>query len=252
MRIGLALGGGGAAALAEIGVLDALHAAGLRIDCVAGTSAGSVVGAALAAGRLEPFREAMSGLTRRRALWLFGPAWPRAGLFGGKSSIDFIRPYIGDDIENLGMPYAAIAADLESGDEVVIDRGPVADAIRSSIAIPGLFTPNRHGDRWLVDGCLVNPLPVGPARRLGAEFVIAVNVLPIGDRTHSAYLEAYRALRRRSLGERVRELLGATEIGDDPDETSMPASERELGLWAVLAQASLIVQSRIAVARLRE
>ncbi|MGH7804888.1 MAG: patatin-like phospholipase family protein, partial [Candidatus Binatia bacterium] len=251
-KIGLALGGGGAAAFAEIGVVDALREAGFRVDCVAGSSAGSVVGAALAAGHLEELAAAMCRLTRRRALWLFNPVWPKRGLFLGKSSIDFVRPFIGERIEELDLPFAAIAADLETGEEVVLDRGPVPEAVRASIAIPGLFSPSQHEGRWLVDGCLVDPLPVGPARRLGADFVIAVNVLPMGDRTHSSYVDAFRSLQRPSLVRRLRERLGN---GDAKAVLGAPiarAAEEDPGLFAVLSQASLIVQSRIAVARLRE
>ena len=251
-RIGLALGGGGAAAFAEIGVVEALRAAGFRVDCVAGSSAGSVVGAAIAAGRLPDLADAMSKLTRRRALWLFDPVWPKRGLFLAKSSMDFVRPFIGERIEELDIPYAAIAADLDTGEEVVIDRGCVADAVRASIAIPGLFSPSQIDGRWLVDGCLVDPLPVGPTRKLGADFVIAVNVLPMGDRTHDRYLEAFRALRRPSLVRRLRELLSSGDAKAVLDEPMARAAEGDPGLLAVLSQASLIVQSRIAVARLRE
>ena len=251
-RIGLALGGGGAAAFAEIGVVEALRAAGFRVDCVAGSSAGSVVGAAIAAGRLQDLADAMSKLTRRRALWLFDPVWPKRGLFLAKSSMDFVRPFIGERIEELDMPYAAIAADLETGEEVVIDHGCVADAVRASIAIPGLFSPSQIDGRWLVDGCLVDPLPVGPTRKLGADFVIAVNVLPMGDRTHDHYLEAFRALRRPSLVRRLRKLISSGDAKAVLDEPMARAAEGDPGLLAVLSQASLIVQSRIAVARLRE
>ncbi len=177
--IGVALSGGGAAAMAHVGVVEELMAAGITIDCVAGTSAGAMVGAAFAADCLEPFRETMCALTRRAVLRLFDPTWPHAGLLEGRRALELVRPFIGGRIELLPHPFAAVAADLQSGAEVVLRRGSVLEAIRASIAIPGLFTPQRWEGRWLIDGGLVNPLPVDVARQLGAQCVIAVSVLGV-------------------------------------------------------------------------
>src|SRR4030095_14373678 len=178
LRVGLALGAGSAAAMAQIGVVQVLAEAGIPVHCVAGTSAGAMVGAALAAGRLGEFRAAMEGLSRRRVLRLLDVAWPREGLLHGLRALELVRPYLGEAMEDLGIPYAAVATDLRSGDEVMMTRGGVFDAVRASVAIPGIFTPWRVGGHLLVDGGLVNPVPVSTARALGAEFVIAVNVLP--------------------------------------------------------------------------
>ena len=163
LRVGIALGAGSAAALAEIGALEVIARAGIPIHCVAGTSAGAIVGAAFAGGNLSALRAGLEGLSRGRVLRLFDPIWPREGLLQGRRALEFIRPYLGETIEEMKLPYAAIATELRSGDEVLLTRGSVYDAVRASIAIPGIFTPWRVGGRLLVDGGLVNPVPVSAA-----------------------------------------------------------------------------------------
>lgn len=180
LQVGIALSAGGAAAMAQVGVLEELGAAGIPIQVVAGTSAGAMVGAAFAADHLAGFRDAMCTLTRGRVLRLFDPTLSHGGLFEGRRAMELIQDYVGDRIEELPRRYAAVATDLHTGERVLLQEGPVLEAIRASIAIPALFTPRRRAGRWLVDGGLVDPIPVGVARRLGAEFVIAANVLPLG------------------------------------------------------------------------
>lgn len=254
LRIGVALGGGGAAALAEIGALEVFREAGFEVSSVAGTSAGAVVGAAFAAGRLDEMRDALSAMTRRRALWLFDPRWPRSGLFVGKSTMEFLRPFVGERIEDLPLPFGAVATDLETGEDVVLGSGSVIDALRASIAIPGLFAPCRIDGRWLVDGALVNPIPVSVTRTLGADFVIAINVLPVGDRTHGAFHAAYRELRdtraARWLRRLARRSLDEESLLLEQDLSPSENPGAELSLSAVLSQASRIVQARIAAGRL--
>src|SRR5262249_24885279 len=120
----------------------------------------------------------MLSFTRPRVWRLFDPVWRRAGLFGGRRAMDVLRPFIGCRIEELPRRFAAIATDLISGERVVLDGGDVIDAVRASVAIPLIFTPQALGERLLVDGALVDPLPVVAARELGADFVVAVNVIP--------------------------------------------------------------------------
>jgi NTE family protein len=250
LKIGIALSGGGAAAMAHIGVLEELSAAGIAIDCVAGTSAGAMVGAAFGAGRLTAFRDTMCALTRGRVLRLFDPTWPRTGLLEGRRSLELVRAHLGDRIETLPISYAVVAADLHSGEEVVLRDGEVIEAIRASIAIPGLFTPLRRHGRLLVDGGLVNPVPVDVARQLGAEFVIAVSVLNAPDGS----LPNHRA--RRGLAQQWLDRLLAREDssptsrknGTEPIRTQ----DADLGLIEVLSRASAVVQAHIAAARLRE
>jgi NTE family protein len=252
--IGVALGGGGAAALAEIGVLEVFTAAGMSVAAAAGTSAGAIVGAALAAGSLDRLRDALVGITRRKTFWLLQPAWPRLALFAGEASMNFIRPYVGERIEDLAIPFAAVATDLDTGEEVTLASGATVDAIRASMAVPGLFPPWRVGDRWLVDGALANPLPVSVARSLGAEFVIAINVLPVGDRTHDAFHAAYRRLRRtqRSGSKLLRGIRSQLRTQAGPVDPAILSTERRLRLADVLSQASKVVHARIAAARLHD
>src|SRR5512133_1726029 len=120
LKIGVALSSGGAAGMAHVGVLEELISAGIPIDCIAGTSAGAMVGAAWAAGKLDGFRTAMCSLTRRGVMALFDPTWPRTGLLEGKRPLDLIRPYIGETFETLPGAFAAVATDLMTGREVVL------------------------------------------------------------------------------------------------------------------------------------
>jgi len=240
LRVGVALSAGSAAALAEIGALEALADAGIPIHCVAGTSAGAVVGAALAGGQVSKLRETLAGLSPGRVMRLFDLTWPREGLLYGRRALDLIRPHLGERIETLGLPFAAVATDLRSGDEVLLRRGPVFDAVRASIAIPGLFTPWRIDGRLLVDGGLVNPIPVSAAQALGAEFVIAINVLPL----HGAPRGIASICAAPQVADRVGEAAGETH--SDPDEGARP------GLIEVVTQASSIFSSRVAMHRLGE
>ena len=252
LRIGVALSGGGAAGLAHVGVLEELAEGGIPIHCVAGTSAGAMVGAAYAADRLTAFRETMCGLTRRRVLSLFDPTWPRSGLLEGRRSLELIRPHVGERIESLPRPFAAVATDLRSGAEVVLREGDVLEAIRASIAIPGLFTPQHWRGRLLVDGGLTNPLPVDVARQLGAQFVIAVTVLALPEDT----------VPRKGEPQRLTAQLLARFLDSDetprPEEAEDTSGEPEsdladdIGLIEVLSKATGVVQARIAAARLRE
>jgi NTE family protein len=239
VRVGVALGAGSAAAMAEIGALEVLVESGVPVHCVAGTSAGAVVGAAFAAGRVSQLREALAGLSRRGVMRLFDPAWPREGFLHGRRALEFIRPHLGESIEALALPYAAVATDLRTGDEVILDRGSVFDAVRASIAIPGIFTPWRVGGRLLVDGGLVNPVPVSAARALGAEFVIALNVLPL--RTEPRPVRS------------VRDLLRPVRAADPPaPEADARDLDERLGLVEVVWQASRILASQVASHRLRQ
>lgn len=241
-RIGLALGGGGAAALSYIGVLEVLEDAGIPFHCVAGTSAGAVVGAALAARRLDEFRDAMTSLSRGRVFTLFDPTWARGGLIDGRRAMDMLAPIVGTDIEKLPIRFAAVATDLDTGEEVAIDHGPVLDAVRASIAIPGVFRPRTLGGRVLVDGGLVNPIPVSVARRLGADFVIAVSILRLRGVTDGS---AESTLKAHELGPAADGEAGAV--------TAAARSRHEnLRMLDVLAKGSAVVQSHIAAARLRD
>ena len=251
LQLGLALSAGGAPAMAEIGAIHELVAAGIPFDVVAGTSAGAMVGAAYAAGRLPEFAATMRTLTRRRVLSLFDPTWPRAGLLEGRRAMDLIRPHVGTTFETLLRPFAAVAADLRSGDEVVFTSGDVVDAIRASIAIPGVFTPKIIGDAVLVDGGIVNPLPVSAARALGADFVVAVSVLTwSGERTVRARATPTRPLLARLLARAGARRAAARAISRH--RAAAREKEETLGLIEVILDATRIVERRIVAARLKE
>jgi len=176
-RVGLALGGGSARGWAHIGVVELLQEWGVEIHCVAGTSIGALVGGFAASDRIALLRDIAENLHWTRFLRLLDVTFPRSGLVDGKRIVDFVQEQIGSvRIEFLPRPFAAVAADLYSGRQVVLREGDLIQAIRASIAVPGVFTPVRRGKALLADGGLVNPVPVSVARSLGADFVVAVDL----------------------------------------------------------------------------
>jgi len=177
-RLGLVLGSGGARGLAHIGVLKALEEAHVPLHCIVGASAGALVGGLYSAGTSPAAMEEMVlRLSRTEIAKLFFPTFNRGGLISGSRIKKFIEPYIaGKKIEDLSPVFACVATDLRSGDRVVFKSGDLLESIRASISIPGLFAPAICGDRTLLDGGVVDPLPIGLAFELGAEFVIAVRV----------------------------------------------------------------------------
>ena len=176
--IGLVLGGGGARGWAHLGVLQAIDELDIKIDAVVGSSIGALVGGLFVAGELEPLREMALELDWKQVLYyFFDMTLPRSGLVDGKRIVDRIRKQVGEvDIPDLPIPFAAVATDIMTGDEVVLREGDLLNAIRASIAVPGIFTPNRIEDRVLVDGGLTNPLPVSVARTMGVTKIIAVDL----------------------------------------------------------------------------
>ncbi len=176
-RIGVALGSGSARGLAHIGVMRALVEAGIEVEAVAGTSMGAFVGAIFAAGRLDRLEAGFRGFDWSGIAALLDPVFPRSGLLGGGRIGDFMRSQLDvGRVEDLPVPFRAIATDLGSGEAIAIDRGDLIEAVRASIAVPGIFTPVRSDGRVLVDGGLVDPVPVGAVRALGADLVIAVDL----------------------------------------------------------------------------
>ncbi|WP_286738096.1 patatin-like phospholipase family protein [Thiomonas sp. SCN 64-16] len=176
-RLGLALGGGAARGMAHLGVLRALADAGVRIDFIAGCSIGALVGAIAAAGRTDGLEATFKTFDWRKTLSFFDVVFPRSGLIDGAKVTELVREHLpATQIEALSIPFAAIATDLHSGAEVVLRSGDVIEAVRASIAVPGVFTPVRVHGRVLVDGGLSNPVPVSVVRAMGADQVIAVDL----------------------------------------------------------------------------
>src|SRR5690349_5378554 len=192
-RIGIALGAGSARGWAHIGVLRALQKSGIEPDVVCGTSIGALVGAVYANDTLPTLEEWVVALTWRKVMGYFDISFSSGLLKGGKL-FDYLRGgLLVKRIEDLNRPFAAVATDLANGREVWLREGMVSDAVRASIAMPGLFTPYVDGDRLLVDGALVNPVPVSLARAMEADFVIAVDLSSRSDGRHLATAETRKA-----------------------------------------------------------
>ncbi|WP_018231546.1 patatin-like phospholipase family protein [Thioalkalivibrio thiocyanodenitrificans] len=175
-HLSLALGSGGARGLAQIGVLHWLEEnRDLRIKSIAGSSMGALVGGIYAAGKLDIYEEWVTALTKRDVFRLLDFAYSRSGLFSGDRLMQKLRDMLGDiDIEDLPVSFTAVATDLERGREVWLNQGSLFDAIRASIAIPTIFTPVNNDGRVLVDGGVINPIPVAPTLRDGTDICIAV------------------------------------------------------------------------------
>lgn len=176
-RIGIALGSGVARGWAHIGVLKVLKRAGIEPDIVSGTSIGSLVGGCYLAGKLDPLEDFARSLTRRRMLGLVDFRFRSSGLIGDAKLETLMSGYLGEArIEDLGRTFVAVATELATGHELWLREGNLVQAIRASYALPGVFAPVPIDNRWLIDGAIVNPVPVSVARALGARLVIAVNL----------------------------------------------------------------------------
>lgn len=176
-RIGLALGGGAARGWAHIGALEVLIEAGYAPEVIAGTSIGAVVGGCYAASKLGQLTEFATSLTKRRVVGLMDFHIGGAGLISGGRLKRLLEDHLdGMRIEELDQRFVAIATELGTGHEIWLTRGPLIQALRASYALPGIFDPVKLGGRWLMDGALVNPVPVTAARALGADIVICVNL----------------------------------------------------------------------------
>jgi NTE family protein len=175
--VSLVLGSGGARGLAHIGVIQWLTTNGYTIRSISGSSMGALVGGIYAASKLEVYAEWVLALERMHVLRLLDPAIGRPGIFKGERIISVLRELIGDcDIEDLPIAFTAIATDLESGDEVWLRKGNLFDAIRASMATPLVFTPFNYGGRLLLDGAIVNPVPVGPTLNDETDLTVAVDL----------------------------------------------------------------------------
>jgi NTE family protein len=175
--VSLVLGSGGARGLAHIGVIHWLTENGYAIHSISGSSIGALIGGIFATRKLAVCEEWVLALERLHVLRLLDPAFGRSGLFKGERIMGVLRELIGDcAIEELPMSFTAVATDLDSGEEVWLRHGKLFDAIRASIATPLVFTPFRHGDRTLLDGALVNPVPIAPTLDDPTDLTIAVNL----------------------------------------------------------------------------
>lgn len=174
--IGLALGSGSARGWSHIGIILELEDMGIRPQVVAGTSVGALVGGVYVAGQLKEFAEWVSKLTVRDVVGLMDFTFSGGFVKGERLFGFFNEHHRNPNIEELDQKFVSVATEMQTGREIWITKGPVWAAARASCAIPGLFTPVKHEDRWMLDGGLVNPVPVSACRALGADIVIAVNL----------------------------------------------------------------------------
>jgi NTE family protein len=246
-RIGLALGSGSARGWAHVGVIRALERAGIRPDLVCGTSIGALVAAAYVAGEIESFEQWLLGLGVRDVIALLDVRM-NGGMIKGERLMEFFRRNFTDrPIEELPIPYGAVATDLNSGAEVWLRQGSTLAAVRASIALPALFAPALHEGRVLVDGALVNPVPVSLARAMGADIVIAVDLSSdiLGRRlreeleTESPAAESSEW--RRKLQERLSTIMPARAVDDAP---KLPS------ILEVVATSLSIMQVRVTRSRM--
>ncbi|GAB2515216.1 patatin-like phospholipase family protein [Microbulbifer agarilyticus] len=228
-RIGLALGSGAAKGFAHIGVLRALQEMGIRPDVIAGTSMGAFVGAAYSAGHLDRLEEWARLLDNWKVLSLLDINWTLSGgVIGGiKPFRTFFEEVEYKKIEELPVPFTAIATDLHSGQEIWLQQGDLQEAVSASCSIPGLLSAKDLSGRWLVDGAVSNPVPVDVCRAMGATTVIAVDVTedaaPLMDREHGEVRSVISATSREAdelLLEAEREEIEQRESGAGEPESS--------------------------------
>lgn len=187
-KLGIALGGGAAKGLAHIGVLKVLDDIGLKPDVITGTSMGSLIGAMYAAGRKpDEIEDIAKSIDKKEALKLFSITLNGAGFIDGRKITQLLSTIIKTkNIEDMPIPFGCTACNIINGKEILFTKGNVIESVRSSISIPGIFSPVEKDGHALVDGGLVNPVPVDLAREMGADIVIAVNVLNVPKTEHAS------------------------------------------------------------------
>ncbi|WP_294541643.1 patatin-like phospholipase family protein [uncultured Rhodoblastus sp.] len=247
-RIGLALGSGAARGWSHIGVLKELEERKVPVDVIAGASMGAVVGGCYAAGRLAQLEEFARSLTKRRVFALMDVSFSGAGMLsGGKLRDELARELSGRRIENLPLTFGAVATEIGSGHEVWLRRGDLVQAIRASYALPGIFEPLHIDHRWLFDGALVNPVPVTLCRAMGAELVIAVNL--VGDTAYHGALIADGVHPVPAADREGEQFPGAGEARQLRRQFGRGADGAP-GIVAAMLDAFNITQDRIARSRL--
>ena len=259
-RVGFALGSGSARGWAHIGILRALAERGFVPDVIAGASVGALVGAASAFGRLADLESWVSALTQRDVWRLVDTTFRGGGVMTGNRLMEAIAARIGDaPIETLPVVFGAVATDLYTGEEIWLREGSFMTAVRASSGVPGLFAPTWHQDRWLIDGGVVNPVPVSLCRALGAEIVVAV------DLSRSVTQVARRARERvNSAGTAVATASGSAEpaVSEEGNAIlqrwsglvdgiveSFRSKRTEPGLLEVMSGAVNIMQERVTRSR---
>ncbi len=252
--VGLALSGGGARGLAHIGVLKVLERERIPVDCLAGSSMGGIIAAAYAAGasvtELEVEAHRMARL--RELVKLVDPLPPRRGLLAGKRLRAYLSRFVRPDLDfaDLRLPLALTAVDLLSGEELWLNEGPVIDALLATCAFPGVLPPVASNGHWLVDGGLLNNLPVDVVRDLGAEIVVASNVTP--DSVQESPLEAPEKLpflpdflwdSYRAITVMGRTLTRIRVIDAKPEVLIQPPLSSDIGIFSSFHRADEIIET---------
>ena len=239
--IALALGGGAARGWAHIGMLRALDEAGIEIDMIAGTSIGALVGGCYLAGKLDELEEFARSLTKRRMFGLLDLHIGGNGLFAGMKLDARMQQHLnGTTFADLDKPLVCVAAEIRTGHEIWLSSGSLITAMRASYALPGVFEPVVCNGRMLVDGALVNPVPVSVCRAHEQQLVVAVNL-------------HYDLFGRAAVIKHSAEMIDAGAAGpEQKPAVDRGASEREarLGIMGVMVEAFNIIQDRISRARL--
>lgn len=250
-KVGLALGAGSARGWSHIGVIEALLEAGVTFDVVCGTSIGALVGAALISGQLPALKEWALSLTWRQMVAMLDVRLNGGGLINGKAIVrKLIEMGVNRPIEDYDIPYAAVAAELSTGHEVWIREGRIDEAVRASISLPGIVSPAKIDGRWLLDGGLVNPVPVSACRALGADVIIAVNL-------NADFFEARgsrtAAIHTRRLRPKTRDKVVSLLPKDGPADAALRLlrpHDSAPGYLDVLVTAFSIMQDQITRSRL--
>lgn len=247
--VALALGAGGAKGLAHIGAIEEIERQGYQIVAIAGTSMGALIGGIYAMGKLTTYRDWVSALAKMDVLKLVDWTFSGGGLIKGERIIDTMRELIGDArIEELPLAYTAVATDLDREREIWLTRGPLFDAIRASIAIPTVFRPQLMDGRRLVDGGLLNPVPVTPLIREPADYLFAISVDGAIEATKPEVTNDHAIDPQNGYRHRIGEFIGRLmPHGDRPAEPPRP---RDPGMLDLLAQSMDLMQANLARLRL--
>lgn len=251
MKIGLALGSGSARGWSHIGVINALAREGITPDIICGTSIGALVGASYVSGNLDRLEQWVRALSRFETARFFELSLSRQGFVNIERFHCFLNEYVADDdasIDALECQYGAVATELEDGREIWFTEGSLVQAVWASISLPGLFPAIRHDQHWLVDGGLVNPVPVSLCRAMGAEVVIAVNLNGdlVGRHIHKVKVEEPKKSGNGVVA-KLTELVGeyTTRLtGTEQPDTRAPS------MFDAIAGSINIIQDRITRSRM--
>ena len=240
--ISLVLGSGGARGLAHIGVIECLEQNGYIIQSISGTSMGALIGGVYAMGKLDEYTRWVTALERLDVIRLLDFSFGTNGLFKGERIIEALRELTGDsDIEDLPIKFTAVATDLDEGNEVWFDHGPLFDAIRASISIPSVVAPYCYQGRQLLDGGLVNPLPIAPTLDDNTDLTIAVH---LGAKPQ----EKIQALARKRDDEKMRKAdhLRITQFIDSLRHRMNHPADRNMSMFDIIVKSMAIMENALA------